>query len=79
MVETAVSTNQKPTMYRNLYENTGPGSYVCVLNDGSLSVIYGSEVPVPLGPLDNNVITKTISQYVSSVALLMLDVINISD
>ena len=26
MVETAVSTNQKPTMYRNLYENTGPES-----------------------------------------------------
>ena len=24
MVETAVSTNQKPAMYRNLYENTGP-------------------------------------------------------
>ena len=23
LVETAVSTNQKPTMYRNLYENTG--------------------------------------------------------
>ena len=25
LVETSVSTNQKPTMYRNLYENTGPG------------------------------------------------------
>ena len=25
LVETAVSTNQKPTMYRNLYVNTGPG------------------------------------------------------
>ena len=25
LVETAVSTNQKPTMYRNLYENTAPG------------------------------------------------------
>ena len=24
LVETAVSTNQKPTIYRNLYENTGP-------------------------------------------------------
>ena len=24
LVETAVSTNQKPTMYRSLYENTGP-------------------------------------------------------
>ena len=21
----AISTNQKPTIYRNLYENTGPG------------------------------------------------------
>ena len=26
LVQTAVSTNQKPTMYRNLYENTGPAS-----------------------------------------------------
>ena len=24
MVEIAISTNQKPTIYRNLYENTGP-------------------------------------------------------
>ena len=24
LVETAVSTNQKPTIYRNLYENTAP-------------------------------------------------------
>ena len=23
----AISTNQKPTIYRNLYENTGPDSY----------------------------------------------------
>ena len=23
----AISTNQKPTIYRNLYENTGPGEY----------------------------------------------------
>ena len=27
LIETAVSTNQKPTMYRNLYENTGPDIY----------------------------------------------------
>ena len=29
----AISTNQKPTIYRNLYENTGPdpGSEVCSL------------------------------------------------
>ena len=26
LVEMAISTNQKPTIYRNLYENTGPGS-----------------------------------------------------
>ena len=25
LVEMAISTNQKPTMYRNLYENTDPG------------------------------------------------------
>ena len=27
LVEMAISTNQKPTLYRNLYENTGPGPY----------------------------------------------------
>ena len=27
LVETAVLTNQKPTIYRNLYENTGPDVY----------------------------------------------------
>ena len=26
LVEMAISTNQKPTIYRNLYENTGPGN-----------------------------------------------------
>ena len=25
LVEMTISTNQKPTIYRNLYENTGPG------------------------------------------------------
>ena len=25
----AISANQKPTIYRNLYENTGPESVVC--------------------------------------------------
>ena len=25
LVEMAISTNQKPTIYRNLYENTAPG------------------------------------------------------
>ena len=25
LVEMAISTNQKPTIYRNLYENMGPG------------------------------------------------------
>ena len=25
LVKMAISTNQKPTIYRNLYENTGPG------------------------------------------------------
>ena len=28
LVETAVSTNQKPTIYRNLYENTGPERFL---------------------------------------------------
>ena len=27
-----ISTNQKPTIYRNLYENTGPGNIHDVLN-----------------------------------------------
>ena len=27
LVEIAISTNQKPTIYRNLYENTGPGIF----------------------------------------------------
>ena len=26
LVELAISTNQKPTIYRNLYENTAPGT-----------------------------------------------------
>ena len=28
LVEIAISTNQKPTIYRNLYENTGPAWFV---------------------------------------------------
>ena len=28
LVEMAISTNQKPTIYRNLYENTGPEGHV---------------------------------------------------
>ena len=28
LVEMAISTNQKPTIYRNLYENTGPVGYL---------------------------------------------------
>ena len=27
LVEMAISTNPKPTIYRNLYENTGTGAY----------------------------------------------------
>ena len=27
LVEMAISTNQKPTIYCNLYKNTGPASY----------------------------------------------------
>ena len=27
LVEMAISTNQKPKIYRNLYENTGPGKH----------------------------------------------------
>ena len=30
LVEMAISTNQKPTIYRNLYENTGPGPHYCM-------------------------------------------------
>ena len=28
LIEMAISTNQKPTIYRNLYENTDPGRVV---------------------------------------------------
>ena len=31
LVEMAISTNQKPTLYRNLYENTGPVDYICLI------------------------------------------------
>ena len=52
LVEMAISTNQKPTIYRNLYENTAPASHVvkrrvvdklcsCVKPP---SIIAGSEV-----------------------------------
>ena len=30
LVELAISTNPKPTMYRNVYENTGPGVYIYI-------------------------------------------------
>ena len=30
LVEMAISTNPKPTMYRNVYENTGPGVYIYI-------------------------------------------------
>ena len=35
----AISINQKPTIYHNLYENTGPGlyHYIMVLLPGILS------------------------------------------
>ena len=32
LVEMAISTNQKPTIYRNLYENTGPVKPKCGRN-----------------------------------------------
>ena len=31
LVEMAISTNQKPTIYRNLYEDTDPGIYLMYL------------------------------------------------
>ena len=31
LVEMAISTNQKPTIYRNLYENTGPKRILSVV------------------------------------------------
>ena len=30
--EIAISTNPKPTIYRNLYENTGPGEHFSKIN-----------------------------------------------
>ena len=49
LVEMAISTNQKPTIYRNLYENTGPGSYTVdqhQANIGSMSCgfWYGTDL-----------------------------------
>ena len=46
MVEMVISTNQKPTIYRNLYENTAPGAWFCfetdkdIYNMSQLSVGY---------------------------------------
>ena len=55
----AISTNQKPTIYRNLYENTGPGlifsrllNNVCpdlrhvIGRNGHLDQSYGED-PLP--------------------------------
>ena len=41
LVEMAISTNPKPTMYRNLYENTGPGikfGIVCVVEQIGINI-----------------------------------------
>ena len=53
LVEMAISTSQKPTIYRNLYENTGPGStfhrddppsylYYNIMIQGSPIIVRGS-------------------------------------
>ena len=41
LVEMAISTNQKPTIYRNLYENTGPDAYVFATNFNSQLNVSG--------------------------------------
>ena len=45
LVEMTISTNQKPTIYRNLYENTGPAvaSIVSTLNSPELSDVVQLE------------------------------------
>ena len=47
LVEMAISTNQKPTIYRNLYENTGPQvrrcRFTCILRRASQMDRAGEE------------------------------------
>ena len=54
LVEMAISTNQKPTIYRNLCENTGPDLQILLALVGSLrstvhflSVLYGRRFHLP--------------------------------
>ena len=41
LVEMAISTNQKPTIYRNLYENTGPASLNSITSSSSQIQVQG--------------------------------------
>ena len=43
LVEMAISTNQKPTIYRNLYENTAPALTVIYQKPNGIVL---SEIPV---------------------------------
>ena len=40
----AISTNQKPTIYRNLYENTGPAQRLLCISSIAQTIINQKEV-----------------------------------
>ena len=44
----ALSTNQKPTIYRNLYENTGPGQSMSTLTLSNFVLCTSSIIVLPI-------------------------------
>ena len=46
LVEMVISTNQKPTIYRNMYENTGPASSCLIGNRGDMASLHDGLVGV---------------------------------
>ena len=40
LVEMSILTNRKPTIYRNLYENTGPGGHLGHRTSASYSISH---------------------------------------
>ena len=54
LVEMAISTNQKPTVYRNLYENTGPVHYFWIfLGISRSSNFFGRSKSLRASPRPN--------------------------
>ena len=45
MILIAISTNQKPTIYRNLYENTGPGDFNSPIGKSEDVIEHVDELP----------------------------------